>query len=62
MTSNYTADAAMSRTRATKSVLLEVLNVAIAINAVTSAKLARKETKYTKYNTIQALNKKITLT
>lgn len=54
-TSNYATDAAMSPIQA-------VLNATIATNAVISAKFARKETRYTKYRTIQPVNKKITLT
>ena len=55
MTSNYATDAAMS-------LLQTVLNATIATNAVISAKFARKETRYTKYRTIQPVNKKMTLT
>lgn len=54
-TSNYATDAAMNPIQA-------VLNATIATNAVISAKFARKETRYTKYRTIQPVNKKITLT
>ena len=55
-------DAAMSPTRATTSVQLAVLNATIATNAAISARFAGKETKCTKYKTIQLVNKKITLT
>ena len=57
--SNYATDAAMSPTRATKSVQLAVFNAIIAINAVILAKFAKKGSKYTKYKTIQPANKKI---
>ena len=61
-TSNYASDVAMIPIQATKSVQLVVLNATVATNGVVSAKFARKETKYTKYSTIQPVTKKITLT